>query len=395
MKPVHLVMVTDKNNNKYYNMIPNGDTFTIEYGRIDATKTVLSKPMSQWDKIYNSKIKKGYIDKSDLIVEVAEESGDYAPISDRVIANLIRKLQDFANKTIESNYKITDKQVTQTMIDEAQSILDELSKKKDVESFNASLLELFATIPRKMKKVQDYLAKSTKDFAKIMSKEIDLLDVMAAKVNTNATKAIAVKNNQTILESLGLTIKNKDNVLEEKVKDMLGEISDKYVNCWYVNNDFTQKRYDEHIANQTGIHKDEKLFWHGSRNENWMSILQNGLMYRPSGAIVTGAMFNDPKEVSLYFANKARKSFGYTSAGYWTKGNAKTVYMAIFKVNTGKYHNVYKHTPECYTFGKKMLKKKGNYDSVYAHKGADLRNDEFIVYDLAQATIYALVELKG
>lgn len=391
-KPVHLVMVTDKNNNKYYNMIPNGDTFTIEYGRIDATKTTLTKPMSQWDKIYASKIKKGYVDKSHLIEELVEEvSGDYAPIKNRSIAALIKKLQGFASKTIQSNYTVSDHQVTQAMIDEAQAILDEISKKKTVDAFNEALLELFSVIPRKMRKVQDYLASSASDFADIIKKESDLLDVMAAQVNANTTKTTAVKNNQTILESLGLNVNEKDDTLETQVKDMLGEISDKYVNCWYVSNDSTQDRYDKHLAQQTGIHKDEKLFWHGSRNENWMSILQNGLMIRPSSAVYTGSMFGD----GIYAADKARKSYGYTSAGYWTGGNAKTVYMAIFKVNTGKYHNVYKHTSECYSFNKEVLKKKGNYDSVYAHKGADLRNNEFIVYDPAQVTIYALVELKG
>lgn len=32
--PVYLVMVTTNNNNKYYRMIPHGDTFEAEYGRV-------------------------------------------------------------------------------------------------------------------------------------------------------------------------------------------------------------------------------------------------------------------------------------------------------------------------------------------------------------------------
>lgn len=35
--PVYLVMVTTNNNNKYYRMIPHGDTFEAEYGRVGAS----------------------------------------------------------------------------------------------------------------------------------------------------------------------------------------------------------------------------------------------------------------------------------------------------------------------------------------------------------------------
>jgi len=392
MKPVHLIMVTDKNNNKFYDMIPNGDTFTIKYGRIDSTCTTLTKPMSEWDKIYRSKIKKGYVDKSDLVLE-REDTGDYKAIADRVISRLIERLQDFANKTIQNNYTIAENQVTQKMVDEAADTLKMLAKEKDVSNFNRLLLRLFSIIPRKMKKVQDNLAASTSDFKSILVNENDLLDVLSAKVAANAKKASAVKNQQTILESLGLTIKNKDEALELQVKEMLGDLKDKFVNCWYVVNEKTQKRYDDRIKSQRGIHKTQELFWHGSRNENWMSILANGLMIRPSCAIHTGAMFGN----AIYGANKARKSFGYTSAtgSYWANGNSKTAFMAIFSFNTGKHHNVYHHTSECYHFNESYLKNKGNFDSVYAHKGVDLRNDEFMVYNENQVTIHALVELKS
>ena len=392
-KPVHLVMVTTNNNNKYYDMIPQSDHIVIKYGRINATCVTLTKPLSDWDKIYSSKIKKGYVDKSYLIEEAIAINDDYAPIKVPSIAKLIDKLQHFANKTLQQNYSVEDGKVTNAMIEEARTVLDGLSHCKSLTDFNANLLNLFTIIPRKMKQVNDYLATSTRDFAGILDKETDLLNVMATKVATNNAKHTAVMNQQTLLESLGLTISEKDNELESQVTDMLGEMADKYINCWYVSNAATEKRFEEHIKTQRGIHKTTQLFWHGSRNENWMSIISNGLMIRPSGAVYTGSMFGD----DLYFANRARKSYGYTSSSsaYWVRGSANTVYLAIFKVNTGKHHNVYKHTSECYNFNKNTLKQKGNYDSVYAHKGADLRNDEFMVYDTAQATIYALVELKG
>lgn len=66
MEYKYLVMVTTNNNNKYYEMIPNGDSFTVKYGRIGASAQVTSYNASQFDKKYNEKIKKGYVDQTEL-----------------------------------------------------------------------------------------------------------------------------------------------------------------------------------------------------------------------------------------------------------------------------------------------------------------------------------------
>jgi poly [ADP-ribose] polymerase len=141
------------------------------------------------------------------------------------------------------------------------------------------------------------------------------------------------------------------------------------------------------------LDKKEEIFWHGSRNENWIHILEKGLLIRPSSAIQTGSMFAD----GIYFADKAKKSFGYTSANnsYWARGSSDTAIMALYKVHVGNQYKIKHHTSECYKFSKKYLKDKGNYDSCWAIGGADLKNDEFVVYDISQATIFALVEFRG
>ena len=83
----------------------------------------------------------------------------------------------------------------------------------------------------------------------------------------------------------------------------------------------TKKIYDDYL--KTTDNKRTELYFHGSRNENFISILKTGLLIRPSGAIHTGSMFGD----GIYFAPKARKSFAArhqchlkkdkTKAGYW------------------------------------------------------------------------------
>lgn len=46
----YLIMVTPNNNNKYYKMVVNGDTWTAEYGRIGASSQRKVYPISSWEK---------------------------------------------------------------------------------------------------------------------------------------------------------------------------------------------------------------------------------------------------------------------------------------------------------------------------------------------------------
>ena len=67
-KVMYLMMVTaDANNNKYYKMIPKGDTFIVEYGRVGSKPQVRSYPIKDWNKKLREKLSKGYTDKSELM----------------------------------------------------------------------------------------------------------------------------------------------------------------------------------------------------------------------------------------------------------------------------------------------------------------------------------------
>jgi poly [ADP-ribose] polymerase len=103
-------------------------------------------------------------------------------------------------------------------------------------------------------------------------------------------------------------------------------------------------------------------------------------------------MFGD----GIYFADKAQKSIGYTSlrGSYWAKGGGDKAYLALFEVHLGNQKEILHHDSSCYSLSDKVLKKEG-YDSVFAKGGADLRNNEFIVYKPEQCTITHLVEISG
>lgn len=409
MKTKRLTCITADNHNKFYNMTENDDgTFTVEYGRIDQSSRTTTYPMSRWETIYNQKISRGYTDVTELYIvgnSVSEVKKTSSPL-DKVIV----KLQKYAKAMVELNYKISTQSVTPKMIVDSQEVIDFVARYVnnfvasrrstiDLDVINSSLLKLFTILPRKMKKVQDYLVSQetlngmAKDemyheLNRIIRREQATLDALSATVSSDNPET----EDLGIMDQLGITMKEKDADLEEMVLRMLGDIKHKYSNCWYVTNTSTQERFDANLKSRRGVHKKVMFFWHGSKNENWLSIIKNGLMIRPSGVATTGSMFGD----GLYFADRAKKSYNYTSGrgSYYAHGDSKVAYMAIFSVNVGKYHKVRKHTSECYGFSKAYLKKKGNFDSVYAIKGIDLVNDEYIAYDPAQCTIHALVELK-
>lgn len=400
VEPKLLIMVTTSNNNKVYRMIPHGDTFEVEYGRVGATCQHASYPIRQWDKKYNEKIKKGYVDQTHLVQdliqkEVPKSKDGYKAIENKVIAEIVQRLQDMAKQKIQANYKVSSQQVTQAMVDEAQNVIDELMNKTTVEEFNNTLLRLFTVIPRKMGNVNDYIARDTNSFARILKDEQDLLDVMRGQVVTHLAEEEPDKEveskEETILNAMGLVFEETTDEDVEMIKDLLGDCKDKFYRAWRVRNVRTQKRFDDFVEKEK-ISK-TKLLWHGSRNENWWSIINTGLVLRPTNAVITGKMFG----YGIYYAPKARKSLGYTSlsGSYWAKGSANSAFMAVMDVAYGKPYDVHSFDSKYYDFNYEKLQKAcPGANCLHAHAGSMLRNDEIIVYKEEQCTIKYLVEIR-
>lgn len=401
-KPRYLVMVTaTANNNKYYKQIPNADglTWTAEYGRVGNAPQKAVFPMRDWDKKYREKIKKGYVDQSDIAEDLMQAEKpknqiEYKNIENKVIADIVDKLQSMAKDAIQRNYTIKSDKVTQAMVDEAQNIITDLVNEKDLKIFNDKLLVLFTVIPRKMSNVNMYLAKSKDDFNKIIKSEQDLLDVMRGQVVQHvATEedTSTEKIDMTILEKLGLEFEECTDEDINIIKKILNESANKFKRAWKVKNIKTQERFDKFVKDNNI--NDIKLLFHGSRNENWWSIIQTGLVLRPTNAIITGKMFG----YGLYYAPKAQKSIGYTSlqGSYWTGGNSKTGYMALMQVAYGKPYNVNAFDSKYYNFNYEALQKTcPGANCLHAHAGQMLRNDEIIVYKEDQCTIKYLIELQ-
>ena len=401
--PKYLVMVTaGANNNKYYRMTPQGDMWLAEYGRIGGGTQSRTYSKYLWEKKYNEKIKKGYVDQTDLVqdlisIEKPKVKSPYKAIDNLVIADIVERLQSMARKAISENYTISSNKVTQAMVDEAQSIINGLLAITDLKQFNDELVKLFTTIPRKMGSVSNYIANKTDDFNKIIHREQDLLDVMKGQivqkqVADNAEEDSTETIDKTILETLGLEFEecSKDDIATIKVA--LGSCADKFHKAWKVKNIKTQARFDSFVKDNNI--QDVRLLFHGSRNENWWSIIQSGLLLRPTNAVITGKMFG----FGIYYAPKARKSLGYTSlsGSYWANGNSNSGFMTLMNVAYGKPYDVYSFDSKYHSFDYDKLQKNcPGANCLHAHAGSMLRNDEIIVYKEEQCTIKYLVELKN
>lgn len=401
IRPTYLIMVTTANNNKYYNLFPEGDRFRVEYGRVDATKTTTYYPMSKWNSQISSKLKKGYQDvtdlKKDLVQEISVSNPEspYKEIENAAVRAIVEKLQAMARETIQKNYTIKASAVTQDMVDAAQKVIDDLANNSaTIEEFNANLLKLFTVIPRKMGNVRDYLANKSEDFAHIISKEQDLLDVMRGQIYVKQDDEpieTVEKKQQTILEELGLVMEEATADDVALIKTLMNESADKFRKAWRVTNLKTQERFDKFVE-ENNI-KDTRLLFHGSRSENFWSIIKTGLVLRPTNAVITGKMFG----YGCYYAPKCAKSIGYTSlsGSYWARGGNNTAYMALFDVAYGIPYDVYNFDSKYYNLDYNRLQQfKPGANCLHAHADRGmLRNDEIVVYKEEQMTIKYLIEI--
>lgn len=384
-----LICVTPNNNNKFYDMEDLGNgSFKVTYGRVGGSETVLTYSSRDWDKKYNEKIKKGYIDISESLSQDIKKAG--LEIEDKDVKELISFLISCAKQSIKNNYEISLDNVSDIQINKVQDLLDSLSKRDDLTltEVNNVLRDIYTTIPRKMQDTRNYFLNNNtfniQRVLELLQEEQNRLDTLKSQVNiNNQSKTIEA----ITLDTLGFNCR----LATEEEREFIAKNTDFRVNnqkIFRITNKETEKLFNPDKLKT-------RLLYHGSRNENFLSILQTGLKIRPKGVTTTGSMFGD----GIYAANKARKSIGYTSlrGSYWASGSSNKAYLAIFEFATGKEWNLLDNQKYSYWMGRidEQEVKEHNCNSVFAKGGADLKNDEYIVYNSNQCTIRYLIELNN
>lgn len=425
---VKLVMVTENNNNKFYNMHDNNDgTFTVTWGRVGTDGTKTTYPIKDWSSKYNSKVKKGYQDisktttvtkgyKAEDDPEIEKLLNHLLAISRQYVSNqtdigtlnpaTITEVQDLINTltTIKNDFTTSDsykdwckkKGVTDSSQTKASFIKD------CADQFNKALLKIWTIIPRKIKNVRDAVYNPTQlpkaeDLDKYISNEQSLLDniILQSKATNNADGI------NTISQAFGFKFEKASakevKMIEEKLKKESDSGSFKVKNLYKVANPVREEEFVEYLkaAGLEDCDTNIKLYWHGTGAENVLSIMANGLIIRPANAAYCGSAFGD----GIYSAPSPNKSWNYTRRD--SDRQSRWMFVnAVIKGNsfdcTNNYDRINGETRVCDLDGKKFEKfKKMGYQSVHAHANSSsyIRRDEVIVYDKAQVACRYLVEL--
>jgi poly [ADP-ribose] polymerase len=372
--------------NKWYRMTERDDgTFLAQWGRVGAEGQSKVYPVDKWDSQLRSKLAKGYTQVAGHGSAVASARVSDIDVEDEDVKDLLSFLLQSAKQTVSLNY-LSAGEVTEAQINQAQGLLGSLKVRigSPADEINVLLERLYRTIPRKMTNTFNYFLRpdyKTQFLFELLQSEQALLDTLESQ-RVGSGSGVS-------LDALGLDVR----VATQVERDEVLKRTDFRVSRQRIFRVSNRKTRDSFQA-LFGSGRD-KLLYHGTRNGNWLSVLQHGLRIRPAGVPTTGSMFGD----GVYFANKARKSIGYTSlkGSRWAGGADVRAYLAIFEVCTGCEWDLLKGQKWQSWMGRidaGMVRAKG-YDSVFARGGVDLRNDEYVIYDSSRCNIKYLIELSS
>lgn len=376
MNVIELICVDPSNKNKFYRMVDDGSgNFTAYYGRVGGHESKETYSISKWNTKYKEKLKKGYVDVTHLKAESSE--GTININTD--IQDFYTTIKKYTSDNFKKNYTIAVGAVTQSMISEAQGIIDDISNltSDDLDKISQRLIQLFTVIPRRMSKVSDHLPNTSWDnnkLQKVISFEQDTLDGLSSNIITSTKTDISLEDvlgAKLELETDPVIIKQLTEFFEttkqgnRRIKKILKVI-----------NSSQEETYKNWINQRSN--KEEKLLFHGTRNANVFSIIKNGLLIRPSNAAVySGSAYGD----GTYFSRHAAKSLNYT-------GYDSDKILFINTVNTGNpfiYDGWYRDGKSLSrsNMNYNYLNSKG-YDSLWVKAGDGLLADEMICYNQNQ-----------
>lgn len=410
-KPRYLTCVDPENNNyKFYQIeIKSGRTH-VSYGRIGDDNGRFGLREYEYDLDmywvkYFEKLSKGYIDQSEIknfdkkeVKEApVEKSVKMAKIKSKQVSEIVDLLISKARDFVQKNYNYTSGKKNDgfsmaavdkvsKLLDEMQGLLNENGDLKNATLFKEKYTAVISVLPRYIDNVKWQIDRAAQRPQQTIDEERDLLEALRVVIENDELAKKNKNKDATVLDKTGLKIKpvtfNEKLEIQKQMGNKVGCLS----RALKVKNEKTEKAYNECLQRK-GIRKEGcKLLFHGSRTENWWSIMTKGMSLNPN-AVITGKMFGQ----GLYFAPKAEKSMGYTdqSGSYWAHGTSSKGYLALYEVAMGKEY----HPGHILGSSFRGSDLRHGCHSVYARGGTvGLRNDEAIIYDEHQCTIRYLIE---
>lgn len=415
-------------------------------GRVQANEyrffgTDRSAAESEFNAIKKSKLKKGYVEidvaqralgsveaqkhVKAVILKNADAPADTVkkPTLHSETARLISTLMGATNKWVIQTLKCPLGQLTNDQVNRGRQCLASAKQILSTSQDNKALLELtnqfYGLIPHNLGagargQMSHLLLDSIE---KINQKEYDLDTLLDAKVIGATLTSDSTYEQYQSLDTEFLFIEHADprfSWLDKLIQDTraknhghLGKIV--LLNAWDVQRNGERKTFlsrAQQIAGHCGRQVipdqmsvvtrrtdvyDSKLFesaniiplFHGTRSQNITGIIKQGMLIRPSGVVICGAMYGH----ALYFG-KSSKSINYTNikSSYWAGGNDDRAFLFVV---------------DCALGNQKIATGSGNYSrdnirpnhSVWARGGSSgVINDEFMLYDTNQHNIRYLLE---
>lgn len=325
------------------------------------------------------------------------KTDDRDPESSRLIRAFVS--ENIHNITSNTTIKFTSRgfetslgPVSEPHLDKADAALDEIRdqlngdksldpKERDVRDSNS---RYFSLIPRRFGSViseNDMILTPDK-----LAEEADLLNNLRTAVQAGLSDSD--DNDQRV--SIDISLLNSSDSFVRAITDRFesskhrshsgGAGQYRIRRVFSLNIPKVTSRYNAAIS-RYGEMSVRELF-HGTKTANMLSISLNGLIIPPTGAAhVTGRMFGN----GVYGASCSTKALNYAT-GFWGGSNNRGIaYVLIVKFAMGKEYVATSHQYGGAPAG---------YDSVWGKAGHSLINDEFIVYNLEQATITHILETE-
>lgn len=309
---------------------------------------------------------------------------DLSQVNDKVLRMIGRLYEDatsYIAKSIQTPLgKLSANQVAKGL--EILATIESMLNGKDGISqhqFERLSNQFYSVIPVEFGGKIDYHKALINDFTKLNDRK-DLLGVMQSIV--------------TVQDSLEKKLEDKYKALNIKLKALTSNqkeykrISDKVHGSKSRHHRFGIDIQDIYLVEDMTGHdsfnpyKVETMeFFHGSRNENILSIMQNSLKIKPASAKHTGSMFGS----AIYFAPDVTKSANYC----WGFGHdvQEIHYLFVCEVATGRVKDFDSAQPN-------LTSAPRGYNSVRGVKGNQLLHDEYMVYRDNQVKVTHVIEFK-
>ena len=376
-----------KKKQKGKNVVRDGETIRECYTRVDVVSPTVGSSNIRHSSSVQVKNTSAPVVRTD----------DRDPESSRLISLMVR--ENIHNITSNTTIRFTSNgfetslgPVTEPHLDKATTALDalrdEMNGNTRLDDSDSTIRDAnsayFSLIPRKFgSRISSSDMILTPDK---LAEEYDLLDNLRTAVQAGLNATDDDGNDSRV--SINLNVLNRVDTEFQRLNDMFENT--KHRNhaegrYYHIRNIYTldipsvTSRY-EPVAKKLGNIRE---LFHGTRTANMLSISLKGLIIPPTGAAhVTGRMFGN----GVYAASCSTKALNY-AIGYWSGGygSNRTAFMLMVNFAMGKEYVATSHR---YSGAPK------GYDSVWGKAGHSLLNDEYIVYNLNQATITHVLELE-